>query len=87
MNLTWYNEGNKSNILSIVFKKNITDSHFMIQNISLVVTPSDEMFPGIKGNLKLSLTEVLWSIMFSMNDYDNDNWFIFWYGSDVVPVC
>jgi hypothetical protein len=59
MNLTWYNEGNKSNILSIVFKKNITDSHFMIQNISLVVTPSDEMFPGIKGNLKLSLTEVL----------------------------
>jgi hypothetical protein len=53
----------------------------------LVVTPSDEMFPGIKGNLKLSLTEVLWSIMFSMNDYDNDNWFIFWYGSDVVPVC
>jgi hypothetical protein len=59
MTLTWHNKGNTSNILNIVFKKNITDSHFMIQNISLAITPSDEMFPSIKGNLKLSLTEVL----------------------------
>lgn len=48
MNLAWYNEGNKSNILTVVFKKNVTDSHFMIQNISLVLTPSEEIFPSIK---------------------------------------
>lgn len=48
MNLTWYNKDNASNILNIVFKKNNTDSHFMIQNISLFVKPSDDTFPGIK---------------------------------------
>jgi hypothetical protein len=67
MNLTWYNEDKTGIVLNIVFTKNITDSHFMIQNISLVVTPNDEMFPGIKGNLQISFTEVLLSIMFSVN--------------------
>jgi ssRNA-specific RNase YbeY (16S rRNA maturation enzyme) len=59
INLEWYNKDNTTNKLTILFKKNITDSHFMIQNINLTVTPSDETFPSIKGNLKLSLTKVL----------------------------
>jgi ssRNA-specific RNase YbeY (16S rRNA maturation enzyme) len=58
INLTWSNSDNTTNELSIVFKKNSTDSRFMVGSINLTVTPSDEIFPSIKGKLKLSFTKL-----------------------------
>jgi predicted double-glycine peptidase len=56
--LVWDNEDNTNNTLTIVFEKDDTDSHFMIQMINLTVTPNEEIFPSIKGK-KPEFTKVL----------------------------
>jgi hypothetical protein len=66
--LVWDNKDNANNNLTIVFEKDVTGSHFMIQNINLNVTPSEEFFPSVKGKLKL-IYKSFESIMFSVNIY------------------
>jgi hypothetical protein len=64
--LVWDNKANANNTLTIVFEKDSTSSHFMIQNINLTVIPSEEIFPSIKGKLKL-IYQSFESIVFSVN--------------------
>jgi hypothetical protein len=55
LNITWLNKDNTSNHFIIWFMKNSTDNRYMVRNITVSVTPTKEMFPGIKGKLKMYL--------------------------------
>jgi hypothetical protein len=55
LNITWCNKDNTSNNFIILFKKNSTDNHYMVKNISVNVILTKEEYPDIKGKLKLHL--------------------------------
>lgn len=61
LNITWLNKDNTTiNQFIILFEKNITENRYMIRNITVSVTPTEDMFPGIKGKLKGYLCMYLW---------------------------
>jgi hypothetical protein len=66
--LAWDNKENATNTLIIVFEKNVTNNHFMIQNINLTVIPSNESFPFIKGKFKPHLQNII-SILLPVNRF------------------
>jgi len=52
LNITWLNNDNVTNQFIIRFEKNDTTNRYMITNITMSVTPTEDEFPGFKGKLK-----------------------------------
>jgi hypothetical protein len=53
LTITWLNKDNTTeNQFIIFFYENSTEKRYMIKNISITVTPTNEMFPNINGKLK-----------------------------------
>jgi hypothetical protein len=53
LNIMWLNSDNTTtNQFIILFEKNGTENRYMIRNITVIVTPTKEVFPNMKGELK-----------------------------------
>ena len=53
LNITWLKNDNVTrNQFIISFEKNSTANRYRIRNITVIVTPTKDEFPGIKGKLK-----------------------------------
>jgi hypothetical protein len=59
LDIMWLNKDNTSNHFTICFEKNSTENRYMIRNISLSVTVTKEVFPDIRGKLKVCLCTYL----------------------------
>jgi len=55
LNITWLNNDNVTNQFIIRFEKNDTTNRYMITNITMSVTPTEDEFPGFKDNATIIL--------------------------------
>lgn len=52
LDITWLNKDDETNHFIVFFEKNATENRYMIKNITVCITPTQEVFPGIRGKLK-----------------------------------